>query len=226
MLACHFVHALLNLDWHWYRFSCRSHICRHGLVSSRPWPPLATVADLNTTPSNPPPPNMQLLSILENRWLLSFQAALTIWVVFGDDLKLAILPPEADIVVESLIIISLGFFLLEITASSLARPRFFLSFYFWLDLFATLSLFLEFPMIRRTVLGQGISYYDIEEEANAGTLTGARLMPRDICALCDVVAVAVHVDVSCIASRSTAECSVIVHKRCYAAMLQCPLYSP
>jgi len=114
-----------------------------------------------------------VLRVLDSRWWLCAMALMTLYVVFGEELKLAAFPPSADIGLEALTIVCLGVFLAEIALSSAARPHFFLSFYFWVDLVATLSLFVEFPMIRRQVLGQGLDYYDIREEQTAEAITGA-----------------------------------------------------
>lgn len=70
--------------------------------------------------------------------------ALTMYALFGDDIKLLLFQKSADSTFDVMTTISMAAFLFEIVVSSVAKTEEYLfSFYFWLDVIATLSLILD-----------------------------------------------------------------------------------
>ena len=65
---------------------------------------------------------------------------ITVYALFFDDLRQIFFEKKDDEVFFGLTTVCLGFFLLEILLSSYALPDYFLSFFFWLDVVATVSL--------------------------------------------------------------------------------------
>ena len=65
---------------------------------------------------------------------------LTIYALFGDDIRVLAFTTHEDDVFYGLSTVCLFFFLLELVLSSWAKEGYLGSFYFWLDLIATLSL--------------------------------------------------------------------------------------
>uniref|UniRef100_A0A383W424 Ion transport domain-containing protein n=1 Tax=Tetradesmus obliquus TaxID=3088 RepID=A0A383W424_TETOB len=95
---------------------------------------------------------VRLLQALDSpgaSWLLM---VMTLFVIFQEDVKYAVLPPGADLGLEAVTLALLLLFLVEIGLSCVVRPHFFLSFYFWLDTVAVLSLAFELPALRAVLL--------------------------------------------------------------------------
>lgn len=82
---------------------------------------------------------------------------ITIYCLFGDDMRQAIFPIDADPYFYGLSSASLGLFLLEIILSSIVIEGYWLSFFFWLDVIATVSLIFDIGWIMDALLGEGQS---------------------------------------------------------------------
>lgn len=65
---------------------------------------------------------------------------ITIYALLGDDIKLLVFPKSADNAFTILTTLSMFMFLLELIFASISKPDYFNSFFFWLDLFSTISL--------------------------------------------------------------------------------------
>lgn len=79
---------------------------------------------------------------------------ITIYCLFGDDLRQAVFPIEADPYFWGLTSASLGLFLLEIILSSIVIEGYWLSFFFWLDVIATVSLIFDIGWFMDFILGE------------------------------------------------------------------------
>ena len=85
-----------------------------------------------------------LLFILDHKVFTYLMTSLTIYALFGDDVRLLIFTKPADSVFNILTLIAMFAFICEIVISSIAkREEYLFSFYFWLDLIATLSLIFD-----------------------------------------------------------------------------------
>jgi hypothetical protein len=114
-------------------------------------------------------------SILEHWAVITLMSIYTIWALFNDDIRLSGTDKDADL--GFTIVISIGFFLfvIEIMAQVFCKPDYFLvpkwergdnedfwemwwrraqvgSFYFWMDVIATLSLVLEVTSSRQIII--------------------------------------------------------------------------
>jgi len=96
---------------------------------------------------NPVERYKRLRSILEHRATNVLLAILTLFALFGDDFKLAVLPKSADPVFGFLALFTLVTFSLEVVAKWWTVPMYKNSFYFFLDLLAAISLMPEVPFI-------------------------------------------------------------------------------
>jgi hypothetical protein len=67
-------------------------------------------------------------------------AFITIYSLFGDDIRSVLFDASDDYIFYIMTSISFGFFIVEMILQSLLREDYWLSFYFWLDLISTLSL--------------------------------------------------------------------------------------
>ena len=77
----------------------------------------------------------------------------TIYALFADDLRLAATSLPADPVFFSLSCVAMFCFALELVASSLVKDDYWLGFYFWLDLLATVSMISDIGWAWEAILG-------------------------------------------------------------------------
>lgn len=82
---------------------------------------------------------------------------ITIYALFGDDLRTVAFAKSADNVFYGLTFSCLFFFTIEIVISSLVKADYFLGFYFWLDLIATVSLIFDIGFIWESITLGGSS---------------------------------------------------------------------
>lgn len=78
---------------------------------------------------------------------------LTIYALFGEDVRLCACPKSVDDIFFSLTAISLLFFMVEIVLMSIAREGYFMGFFFWLDLISTISLITDIGWIWDEIVG-------------------------------------------------------------------------
>ena len=74
-------------------------------------------------------------------------AAVTIFALFGDDFRLWFTTKRADMFIDAALIFSLVAFTLEILVNSCVVDGFKYSFFFWLDIVATVSICVDVTMI-------------------------------------------------------------------------------
>lgn len=78
---------------------------------------------------------------------------ITLYALFGDDLRLTFFKKSSDNVFYSISTFALGFFLLELLLMSISIPRYFNSFYFYLDFVATASLIFDIGWLWDMIVG-------------------------------------------------------------------------
>ena len=89
-------------------------------------------------------------NIFMSKYYTGFMTLLTVFVLFADDLRLAYLPISSDEVLFTAFFVSFIIFLLEIILYCIVEKSYFLpypSFYFWLDLLAAFSIWLDVPWL-------------------------------------------------------------------------------
>ena len=89
-----------------------------------------------------------------------WMTVLTIYALFGDDIRLAATDKDSDNVFYSLSVVCLFFFTLEIVLGCVAKEGYLLSFFFWLDVIATLSLIPDIGWIWDEIIGESASGND------------------------------------------------------------------
>lgn len=70
-------------------------------------------------------------------------SVITIYALFFDEIRVALIPKDADSTFYVLTLIAFAIFLAELIATAVAVPSYFSSFFFWLDLFSSVTLLLE-----------------------------------------------------------------------------------
>jgi hypothetical protein len=109
-----------------------------------------------------------------NHYVDTLFAIITFWVLFADDLRLACMPPSADGPITNLSIICMIAFVFEIIMHSVGSRSYMFSFFFWLDVLATLSMILDIPAVEEAIL-MSVGNSDSLESA---TLARATRMSR------------------------------------------------
>lgn len=94
-----------------------------------------------------------LSKILENKFFTVFMTVITVYVLFGDDVRLVAFKKGADDYFFAFTAACFFFFTVEVVSASFATEGYFLSFYFWLDLLATISLVFDIGWIWDEIVG-------------------------------------------------------------------------
>jgi hypothetical protein len=84
-----------------------------------------------------------LLMLLDNKYYTVFMTIITVFALFGDDLRIVACPISTDRYFYSVTIACMFFFGVECILASIAKPDYFVGFYFWLDVLATMSLIFD-----------------------------------------------------------------------------------
>lgn len=95
----------------------------------------------------------QLQSAIDGPYISTFMTIITIWALFGDDIRLLATDKDADSGFEVVTIICLICFTIELVCLSLSKPGYSLGFYFWLDFVATASLILDIEAVYNAFFG-------------------------------------------------------------------------
>lgn len=84
---------------------------------------------------------------VEGKWITVIMSIVTLFALFGDDFRLWFFDKQADPYFFVGLIISLILFTMEILVNSCVLDDFKYSFFFWLDIVATLSIFADVEWI-------------------------------------------------------------------------------
>lgn len=74
-------------------------------------------------------------------------ALMTIYALFGDDIRLLTVTKDNDEIFYAISTTVMSFFLLEIFLMSIVKPGYFGGFYFWLDIVSSISLIFDIGWI-------------------------------------------------------------------------------
>ena len=90
-----------------------------------------------------------------NHWSVNLLTTLmTIFALFGDDIRLAFFTKEVDFTFYNLTLICLIGFTLEISLNCICQDDYFNSFYFYLDVISTISLIADIKYIMDLFTGE------------------------------------------------------------------------
>jgi len=88
---------------------------------------------------------------LESTYVVTFMSIITVYALFADDIRQLIPDFRVDDGFYIMTSVCLGLFTIELILSSFAKPKYFLRFFFWLDLLSTLSLLLDIGWISNAI---------------------------------------------------------------------------
>lgn len=136
---------------------------------------------LNSFPSDPLShscPHHLTIKVLNSKYTTIFMTTITVYALFGDDIRMSVTDKSADDVFFSLAAACLALFSVEIVATFWVKPKYRWSFNFYLDLISTLSLIPDIGWVWQQMIGSSDmnSSSQIKQVQNAGKLsrTGAR----------------------------------------------------
>jgi len=78
--------------------------------------------------------------IVDNKYVVAFMTAITIYALFFDDIRILLFPKEADNFFFAATLIGIILFTAEIVATSYSKDDYINSFFFWLDIISTVSM--------------------------------------------------------------------------------------
>ena len=92
-----------------------------------------------------------LVKMINNNYTMTFVSLLTVYCLFGDDMRTAFVDKSYDFIFTIISILCIFFFGLEIAASIVVKPNYYLSFFFWLDLVSAVSILLDLVWIQNLI---------------------------------------------------------------------------
>ncbi|GMF32993.1 unnamed protein product [Phytophthora lilii] len=113
-----------------------------------------------------------VLGLLDSKWFTVTMLVVTVYALFGDDIRLSVFSLSADDGFFSLATICLVLFSFEFIASCYAKPGYIFSFYFLLDLIATFSVLPDIGWIWSQIIGTNTSSSAIK--ASKATKAGSK----------------------------------------------------
>ncbi|KAE9349070.1 hypothetical protein PF008_g7068 [Phytophthora fragariae] len=113
-----------------------------------------------------------VLVVLEAKWFTVMMLLVTVYALFGDDIRLSLFSLSADNGFFSLATICLALFSFEFIASCYAKRGYILSFYFLLDLIATFSVLPDIGWVWNQIIGTSSSLSAIK--ASKATRAGSK----------------------------------------------------
>jgi len=95
-----------------------------------------------------------MLYVLDHKVFIYIMTSLTIYALFGDDVRLLFFSKPSDFFFNIITIVAMAAFIIEIIISSFAKKdEYLFSFYFWLDVISTVSLLFDISWIWDTLTG-------------------------------------------------------------------------
>lgn len=94
---------------------------------------------------------------MEHKYTSIFVTIITVYALFGDDIRVIATNKHADPYFDAATIFSIVIFVAEICLSVIARSGYLFSFFFWLDIISTVSLFLDITTINKVIFNSSSS---------------------------------------------------------------------
>ncbi|KAF1329474.1 Voltage-gated ion channel, partial [Globisporangium splendens] len=119
------------------------------------------------------PARKKLLAVLDSQWFTIAMLVVTVYALFGDDIRLSLFTRGADNAFYSLAVVRLVLFAFEFFASCYCKFGYLLSFYFALDLIATFSVLPDIGWIWNEIIGTN-GGSSSATKASKATLAGSK----------------------------------------------------
>jgi hypothetical protein len=92
---------------------------------------------------------------LESYPMVIFVAIVTVYTLFFDDIRVITIEKQYDDVFYGITSGCFFFFICEIFLAALCRDNYFLTFFFWLDIVSTISMFPDIGWVWDIITGEG-----------------------------------------------------------------------
>ena len=99
------------------------------------------------------PTRQKVREFFEGKFVTILMAAVTIFALFGDDFRLWFTTKKSDVFIDGALLFSLVAFTVEILVNSCVVDDFKYSFFFWLDIVATVSICVDVTVLSDAILG-------------------------------------------------------------------------
>lgn len=93
--------------------------------------------------------------ILDNYIITSLMSSITIYSLFFDDIRMISLTVHTDDIIFGITTFCFCAFAVEIIIASIVKQKYFLTFFFWLDVVSTLSMITDIGWIMDLMTGGG-----------------------------------------------------------------------
>lgn len=97
------------------------------------------------------------MKILDNNYVSTFVTTLTLYALFGDDIRIVAFTLSADIYFNVITLISMFVFIAEMILSILSKYNYTWSFFFWLDFISSISLILDLTWVNELFFSESAS---------------------------------------------------------------------
>ncbi|OMJ90780.1 hypothetical protein SteCoe_6759 [Stentor coeruleus] len=115
---------------------------------------------------------------LESKGITVLMTIITIYSLYGDDIRISFTSKNSDIIFFSLATVCCFLFLLEIFMMFYAKKHYRWSFYFWLDILATISLIPDIGWLWESIVGINMSGGNLKTKKVQNAIKASRLGTR------------------------------------------------
>ncbi|OMJ72818.1 hypothetical protein SteCoe_28655 [Stentor coeruleus] len=105
---------------------------------------------------------------IDSWFFMVLMTLFTIFALFGEDVRVSAFKKEADDGFNIVTTICMFFFTLDLVCSSICKKGYFLSFFFWMDFFSTISLISDISWLWIKISDSGNSSSNRSQVSNAG----------------------------------------------------------
>lgn len=105
-------------------------------------------------------------------WFSAATTILTIYALFGDDMRLLFSRKPADWIFDCVTIAAMTIFSIEIVVCTVGKAGYLFGFFFWLDLMSTVTLVLDITVVSEAFFGDSVSKAAVETQSSGGSSGG------------------------------------------------------
>ena len=91
--------------------------------------------------------------LMESTPFITIMTVLMIWILFQDDVRLIFLTAQQDYIFNIISVILCAIFVIELVLESLIKEKYFLRFYFWLDVVCILTIIFDIGWVHHLIFG-------------------------------------------------------------------------
>ena len=96
---------------------------------------------------------IKIEKLLENYYWVGVMTLVTFYALFMDDIRFLWLPKSADLTIDIFTIVCMTLYVIELILGIIAVDKYFLSFYFWVDLISLLSMIPDISFLLEQIEG-------------------------------------------------------------------------